>query len=167
MLLVQGLGSSRQWLLQRTMWSSGIASHLLPHLASSLGCLAAPAQNRCFPTPGLTEGQVHVESQCHLETPSDFSLNSAVLDPLNQRARKPPSTQVRRVTYCSLREQRCSWKSVPSSLNPASPFLSWFSVRESKCQAEYSAANRWKDQQNKITRISGSKLTLFCEETCE
>jgi len=36
-------------LLQRSVWSAGITSHLVPHLVSNLGCLAVLAWNHCSP----------------------------------------------------------------------------------------------------------------------
>lgn len=154
-----------QWLPQHSMWSAVITSHLVLHLVSNLGYLAA--------WNWLSTHFCADRRAGWCRKPMSFRNTLGFLSQFNCSG--PPKPEGTKATQNSHQEgylllplrALMQLKICPSSLNLASPFLYWFSVRESKCQAEYSAANRCEDQLNKIIRISGSKLTFLCEETCE
>lgn len=166
MSAVLGLGPSSKWLLQCLMWSADITSHLVPPLTSNLECLEAPTHKHCFPPSWRARSWKGKKANVIWKHLQISPLIHLFWDPWTSMHKSHPAPKPGSLLAAFVENTDTTEKSVPTSHNPAF-FLFWFSVRESKCQAEYSAANRCKDEQNKITRISGSKLTLFCQERCE
>lgn len=162
------------WALTDSDCSSGTCgvltspATLFPPLASNLGYLAAPTQTIALPTSVLTEGQDHERSRRPmlfgniLRFPPKFSY-SGISELVCIKATQHLSQEAYLLLSLKTLMQLKICPSPPLILY--SPFFSDSVLGYQN--AEYLADNRCKDERNEITRISGSKLTLFCQESCE